>query len=104
MIKRNRRPTPPGEILKAHYLEPRGLTITRFAELTELSRKHISGIVNARPGVRITAGTAVRFAKVLGTTDRFWMNLQNAVDLYDEQRKLARWKPAEAPAALAAND
>ncbi len=104
MIERNRRPTPPGEILKAHYLEPRGLTITRYAELTELSRKHISGIVNARPGVRITAETAVRFAKVLGTTDRFWMNLQNAVDLYDEQRKLARWKPAEAPAALAAND
>lgn len=104
MIERNRRPTPPGEILKAHYLEPRGLTITRFAELTELSRKHVSGIVNARPGVRITAETAVRFAKVLGTTDRFWMNLQNAVDLHDEQRKLARWKPAEAPAALAAND
>ena len=104
MIERNRRPTPPGEILKAHYLEPRGLTITRYAELTEMSRKHVSGIVNARPGVRITAETAVRFAKVLGTTDRFWMNLQNAVDLYDEQRKLARWKPAEAPAALAAND
>ncbi len=34
MIERNRRPTPPGEILKAHYLETRGLTITRFAELT----------------------------------------------------------------------
>ncbi len=100
----NRRPTPPGEILKTHYLEPRGLTITRFAELTELSRKHISGIVNARPGVRITAETAVRFAKVFRTTDRFWLNLQNAVDLYDEQRRLARWKPAEAPAALAAND
>ncbi len=99
MIERNRRPTAPGEILKAHYLEPRGLTITRFAELTELSRKHISGIVNARPGVRITAETAVRFAKVLGTTDRFWMNLRNAVDLYDEQRKLARWKPAEVSAA-----
>ena len=99
MIERNRHPTPPGEILKAHYLETRGLTITRFAELTELSRKHISGIVNARSGVRITAETAVRFAKVLGTTDRFWMNLQNAVDLYDEQRKLARWKPAEVSAA-----
>lgn len=99
MIERNRRPTPPGEVLKAHYLETRGLTITRFAELTELSRKHVSGIVNARPGVRITAETAVCFAKVLGTTDRFWMNLQNAVDLYDEQRKLARWKPAEVSAA-----
>jgi len=48
----------------------------------------MSAIVNERAG--ITAETAARIALVLGTTAQYWLNLQNAVDLYDANAKLRR--------------
>jgi antitoxin HigA-1 len=52
-----------------------------------MSRKQISMIVNARAA--ITAETAARIAEVLGTTAQYWLNLQNAVDLFDAEQALA---------------
>ena len=82
----SRRPTPPGEILAEFYLESRGISIAKFAEACGLTRKHMSAIVNGRAS--ITAETAARIATVLGTTAQYWLNLQNAVDLYDAQVRL----------------
>jgi addiction module HigA family antidote len=87
----NRRPTRPGTILAEYYLKPRGISVTRFADATGVSRKHVSNIVNGRAA--ITPRTAVRFARVLDTTPEFWLNLQNAIDLHDASRKHAAWKP-----------
>lgn len=88
MPTRKRRPTPPGRILVDYYLPPRGLSINRFAQAAGLTRKHVSNIVHERAG--ITPETAVRFSIVLETTPQFWLNLQNAVDLYDAGQRLAR--------------
>ena len=81
MLKRNRRPADPGRILREYYLNLRRLSINKFAANAGLTRKHVSNIVNDRAG--ITPETAVRFACVLETTPRYWLNLQNAVNLYD---------------------
>jgi len=81
-----RRPTPPGEILAELYLRPRGVSIARFADAAGVTRKHMSGIVNGRAA--ITAETATRIATVLGTSAQYWLNLQNAVDLYDAGKRL----------------
>lgn len=99
MLKRNRRPTSPGVILKKYYMEPRGLTVTKLATTTGLSRKHISKIVNGSAGISPEA--AVRFAAVLETTPAFWGNLQGAVNLYDAKRKLKSWRPREILLAVA---
>ena len=93
MITRNRRPTPPGRILHEYFLKARGLSIIHFAVDAGLSRKHVSNIVHGK--ANITPETAVRFATSLDTTAQFWLNLQNAVDLFDAQRKLASWRPPE---------
>jgi addiction module HigA family antidote len=99
MLTRNRRPTNPGKILKTYYLEPRALSIAQLARATGLSRKQVSGVANGRTAV--SPDTAVRFARVLDTTARFWLNLQNAVDLYDVRQRLAGWQPSEVhPAKL----
>ena len=90
----NRRPTAPGVILKSHFLDARGLSISRFAALAGISRKHVSAIIHARAS--ITADTAWRFARVLDTSAAFWMNLQVAVDLFDARAKLAHWQPGPA--------
>ncbi len=100
MFKRNRRPTPAGDILRKYYLEPRDLSIAAFARATGLSRKHVSGIVNGTAS--ITPETAVRFALVLRTSPHTWLNLQNAVDLYDAKQKLRTWQPAAIYSAMKA--
>ncbi|HXC89809.1 MAG TPA: HigA family addiction module antitoxin [Stellaceae bacterium] len=88
--RRKRRPSLPGEILVELYLAPHDVSIAKFAEAVGISRKHMSAIVNGRAG--ITAETATRMAVVLGTTAQFWLNLQNAIDLYDAQQHLAESK------------
>jgi len=84
--ERKRRPTPPGEVLTELYLKPRGVSIAKFAAAAGVSRKHMSAIVNGRSS--ITAETATRIATVLGTTAQYWLNLQNALDLYDAKAKI----------------
>lgn len=91
MLIPKRRPTAPGTILQQHYLIPRTITISGFADLVECSRKHMSKIINGK--VRIEAKMAVKIAKVLDTTPTFWLNLQNAVDLFDAERDMDGWQP-----------
>lgn len=86
-IIRRRRPSDPGRLLKQYYLDSQGITILALAERTRVSRKHISSIVNGR--APISADMATRFAAALGTTAQFWLNLQNAVDLYDAAEKIS---------------
>jgi addiction module HigA family antidote len=95
---RRRRPSSPGEILVELYLAPHNISIAKFAEAVGVSRKHMSAIANGRAA--ITADTATRMAVVLGTAAQFWLNLQNAVDLYDAQQRLAEseLKPQLIPA------
>jgi antitoxin HigA-1 len=95
---RKRRPSSPGEILVELYLASHNISIAGFAEAVGVSRKHMSAIANGRAA--ITADTATRIAMVLGTTAQFWLNLQNASDLYDAQQRLAdsAFKPRLMPA------
>src|SRR5215204_4837507 len=88
--KMTRRPTPPGAILAEFYLEPKGVTVKDFAAAAGVSRKHMSDIVHSRAAV--TADTASRIAEALGTTAQYWLNLQNAVDLYDASKRMQKAK------------
>lgn len=92
MVKRQRRPTPPGEILREHYLASRDISVTKFAEAVGCSRKHMSELVNGK--VRLEAHLAARIAKVLGTSVQFWLNLQIAVDAYDAELEVSSWTPS----------
>jgi addiction module HigA family antidote len=85
--RRTRRPSLPGEILVDLYLEPHEISIAAFAVACGVTRKHMSGIVHGHVG--ITAEMAARIAAALGTTAQYWLNLQNAVDLYDAEKHLA---------------
>jgi antitoxin HigA-1 len=85
-----RRPTAPGVILAEFYLAPKGVTVKEFAEAAGVSRKHMSDIVHGR--AKVTADTASRIAEALGTTAQYWLNLQNAVDLYEASKRLQKAK------------
>jgi addiction module HigA family antidote len=84
--RRTRRPSLPGEILSELYLAPNEISIARFAEACGVTRKHMSCIVHGHAA--ITAEMATRIAAVLGTSAQYWLNLQNAVDLFDAEERL----------------
>ena len=71
-------PIHPGEIL-ADEIAERGLSITRLARDLDVPTNRLTEIVAGRRGV--TADTALRLSLYLGTSARFWMNLQATYDL-----------------------
>ena len=73
-------PPHPGEVLKDLYLEPLGITLTEAAEALEVSRKHVSSIVNGRSPV--TPDMALRLSVVFATTPDIWVNLQAKYDIW----------------------
>ena len=72
-------PSHPGLLVRHECLEPLGLTITAGATVLGVTRKTLSGIVNARAG--ISPEMAVRLAKAFGSTARVWLDMQTAYDL-----------------------
>lgn len=91
MIERKRRPAAPGEILRAHYLDERGISVSALARSLGVSRKHVSDVVNGH--ARIEPVLAARLAKIFGTTTALWVNLQAAVDAWDAEKSAKGWKP-----------
>jgi len=86
MYELKRRPTSPGEILREEFLVPRGMTQVELAARLGVPLQRINTIITGRRAV--TAETALLLAKVLKTTPEFWLNLQNAVDLWDARQRL----------------
>lgn len=72
-------PIHPGEVLRAEFLEPMGISQHRLARDLSVSPMRISQVVRGRRSV--TAGTAMRLARYLGTSVEFWMGLQTRYDL-----------------------
>jgi antitoxin HigA-1 len=80
-------PIHPGEILSEEFLEPLGISQYRLAQAIAVPPRRINEIVHGKR--RISADTALRLARYFGTSDRFWMNLQNRYDLEIERDRLA---------------
>jgi addiction module HigA family antidote len=83
MPKKKLPPTHPGEVLLEEFLKPLGISQYRIAKDTRVPPRRINEIVHGKRS--ISADTALRLARYLGTTDRFWLNLQARFDL--ETRK-----------------
>jgi addiction module HigA family antidote len=85
---KNRKPTHPGAILREDVLPSLGITQTELADRLGVSRRTISQILHEqRP---LTADMAIRLSHFLGTTPESWLNMQQALDIWDLQHKNAR--------------
>ena len=73
-------PPHPGEILRADYLEPLGLTVTEATKALGVARKTLSAVLNERAAV--SPAMAYRLAKALDTSPELWINLQAQYDLW----------------------
>lgn len=64
----------PGQILKAEWLEPLGLSQYRLARSLSISEQRVSELIKGRRA--ITLDTALRLSRLLGTSPELWLNLQ----------------------------
>ena len=79
-------PVHPGEILLEEFLTPMGISQYRLAKDLSVPPRRINEIVHGIRGV--SANTALRLSRYLGTTERFWLNLQAQYDLDVEHDRL----------------
>ena len=75
----------PGEILLEEFLIPMQISAYRLAKETFLPQTRISEIIKGKR--RITADTAIRFAKFFNTSAKFWFGLQDDYDLEEERNQ-----------------
>lgn len=80
----NRPPTPPGEMLLEEFLKPLGMTQMELSKRIKVSYVRLNEIIKGKRA--ITPSTALRLAKVFGTSPDFWLNGQLANDLYRTYR------------------
>ncbi len=81
-------PMHPGEMLREEFLEPLGLTPYALAKACEVPCTRIERI--AREELGVSADTAVRLAKLLGTSAEFWLNLQTRYNILTVARAIAK--------------
>ncbi|HWA90500.1 MAG TPA: HigA family addiction module antitoxin [Rhizomicrobium sp.] len=67
-------------------LDAKGITQDQLARAMAVSRLSVNQLVNGKRS--ITADMALRLARVLGTTEEFWFNLQRDYDLSEARRAL----------------
>ena len=72
-------PIHPGEILLEEFLGPLGISQYRLAQAIGVPPRRINEIVHGKRA--ISPDTALRLSRALGTSDRFWINLQTQYDL-----------------------
>jgi addiction module HigA family antidote len=82
------KPMHPGEVLREEFLVPLEMSAGALARACGLPRTRIERIASEQSG--ITADTALRLGKALGTTVQLWLNLQNDYDVQIAQSHLSK--------------
>jgi addiction module HigA family antidote len=77
----------PGEVLFEEFLKPLDISQNKLARAMGVPPRRINEIVHGKRAV--TADTAIRLARALGTSEQFWMGLQADYDL-EEAREAAQ--------------
>ena len=87
----------PGEVLVEEFLKPLGVTQYELAKRVRVPMTRIAEICRRRRA--ITADTALRLGRFVGTTSKFWLGLQEDYDLEEELRARRREIDAIEPLA-----
>jgi addiction module HigA family antidote len=72
-------PIHPGETIREDILKPLDMSVNQLAKALSVDAARLNEIVRGRRG--ITADTALRLSRYLGTSAEFWLGLQADYDL-----------------------
>jgi antitoxin HigA-1 len=84
--KNGQLPTRPGEVLRDEFLREHEITQEALAQAIGMSRLTINQLINGKRA--ITAETALRLGRAMGTSAEFWMNLQRTFDLREAELRI----------------
>ncbi|MFT9452589.1 HigA family addiction module antitoxin [Liquorilactobacillus ghanensis] len=82
----NKIPVPKiGEILKEEFMIPLDISAYALAKNINVPTSRIQDILHERR--QITVDTSVRLGRFFGVSDRYFLNLQNDIDLRNAEEK-----------------
>ena len=85
----NRKPMHPGAVLREDVLPALAITQGRMAELLGVSRVTLAQLLHEHRSV--SGDMALRLEKLLGTSAESWLNMQQAVDLWEARQDTQRF-------------
>jgi len=68
-----------GEILWEEFMEPMGISAYKLAQEIHVPASRIQDILHNRR--KITADTSLRLAKYFGVSERYFLDIQNDIDI-----------------------
>ena len=81
-------PTPKiSEILWEEFMQPMGISAYRLATDIHVPVSRIQDILHDRR--KVSADTSLRFARYFGVSDRYFLDMQNDIDVRNLKEKLA---------------
>ncbi len=88
-----RKPTHPGEVLRADVLPGLDMSQTEFAKRLGVSRLSVSELLLEKRG--LSPDMAIRIGKLTNTTPESWLRMQQALDLWELERDSKRYRDIE---------
>ena len=76
-----------GEILHEEFMVPLNISAYKLAQEIHVPVSRIQDILHGRR--KVTADTSIRLAKFFGVSDRYFLNIQNDIDIRNLKSKLS---------------
>ena len=76
-----------GEILREEFMEPMNISAYKLAQDIMVPVSRIQDILHGRR--KITADTSLRLSKYFGVSERYFLNLQNDIDIRNRRMEVA---------------
>ena len=76
------------EILWEEFMEPMGLSAYKLAQAIHVPTSRIQDILHDRR--KITADTSLRLAKYFGVSDRFFLDMQNDIEVRELKARMSK--------------
>jgi len=96
--KREIPPTHPGKMLKEDFMPDFNLSVTNLANALGVARQTVNELLRERHAVSTIM--ALRLSRLFGNSPEFWLNAQQARDLWESEREyseeLSKIKPLKA--------
>jgi addiction module HigA family antidote len=81
-------PTHPGEMLREDFMPDYELSATSLATALGVSRQTVNELLRERRS--ISPVMALRLSRLFGNSPEFWLNAQDAWDLWDSERRFSK--------------
>lgn len=81
-----RKPTHPGAMLREDFMADFELSVSALAEALGVSRQSVNELIRERRG--LSPDMALRLSQLFGNSADFWLNAQQAVDIWEAREAL----------------